>query len=35
MVHDVAGQAETLGVALGIVAIAHALHASLHDDLGG
>src|SRR3989442_6682413 len=33
-VHDIADEAETLGVALGIVAIAHALHATLDDDLG-
>src|SRR6266850_1671489 len=34
-VHDVAGEAQTRGLALGVVAIAHALHASLDEDLGG
>src|SRR3989442_541848 len=33
-VHDIADEAETLGMALGIVAIAHPLHATLDDDLG-
>src|SRR5205823_8276599 len=34
-VHDVAVEAELRGLAVGEVAVAHALHASLDDDLGG